>query len=166
MGNPFRVRAAQASDVPALVRIERRCFSDPWSAESFQALLRRVGFVATRSREVVGYLFATRAGNEAEILNVAVDPEERRSGIGSALVSTVLEELDARGVRTVFLEVRASNEEARLLYGGFAFVEVGRRAGYYRRPVEDAIIMARTNPGKGVSRKSGPSRVCSVDKRT
>ena len=53
-----------------------------------------------------------------------------------------LAELTARGVRTVYLEVRASNAAARRLYEALGFAEVGRRSRYYRRPVEDAVVLS------------------------
>ena len=63
------------------------------------------------------------------------------------LIEKVIDELESDGARTIFLEVRASNVEARTLYAGLAFVEVGLRHKYYRRPAEDAVVMARANPG-------------------
>jgi len=56
------------------------------------------------------------------------------------------------GARHVYLEVRESNLAARELYRGFAFAEVSRRADYYRRPVEDAVILRAAIPAEGVSR--------------
>ena len=56
----------------------------------------------------------------------------------------MLIELGGRGVRTAFLEVRESNSAARALYGSRGFTEIDRRRNYYRRPVEDALVMRRT----------------------
>jgi ribosomal protein S18 acetylase RimI-like enzyme len=61
--------------------------------------------------------------------------------VGRALVQHVLEALSARGARQIYLEVRESNAPARALYAAHGFTEVGRRKGYYRRPVEDAIVL-------------------------
>jgi ribosomal-protein-alanine N-acetyltransferase len=44
----------------------------------------------------------------------------------------------------VFLEVRESNEVARRLYSVLGFAKVGRRRSYYRRPVEDAVVLRAT----------------------
>jgi len=90
---------------------------------------------------IVGYVVALEAADEGEILNLAVAPAGRRNGLGRALVQQILEVLTARGVRQVYLEVRESNEPARALYAAHGFKEVGRRKQYYRRPVEDAIVL-------------------------
>jgi ribosomal-protein-alanine N-acetyltransferase len=43
----------------------------------------------------------------------------------------------------VYLEVRESNAPARALYAAHGFQEAGRRKEYYRRPVEDAVVLRR-----------------------
>ena len=93
------------------------------------------------SGAIVGYVVALEAADEGEILNLAVAPAGRRHGLGRALVQRILEALTARGVRQVYLEVRESNAPARALYAAHGFKEVGRRKQYYRRPVEDAIVL-------------------------
>ena len=47
------------------------------------------------------------------------------------------------GVESVFLEVRESNHAARTLYASRAFQGIGRRRGYYRVPMEDALLLKR-----------------------
>jgi ribosomal-protein-alanine N-acetyltransferase len=96
---------------------------------------------ATGGGGVTGYVIARAIADEGEILNLAVAPDGRRGGVGRALVTEVLRVLGGRGVRDVFLEVRESNAGARALYAAQGFREVGRRSRYYRRPVEDAIIL-------------------------
>ncbi len=90
---------------------------------------------------IAGYIVALDAADEGEILNLAVAPAGRRNGLGRALVQHILEALTARGVRQVYLEVRESNAPARALYAAHGFKEVARRTQYYRRPVEDAIVL-------------------------
>ena len=97
--------------------------------------------VAERDGHVVGYVVAVRAADEAEILNLCVAPTARRAGTGRALVRAMLDRVAAHGARAAYLEVRDSNRAARRLYEGEGFEEVGRRRGYYRRPVEDAIVL-------------------------
>src|SRR5439155_633897 len=58
-----------------------------------------------------------------------------------------------RGVRTVYLEVRTSNASARRLYESLGFGEVARRAHYYRRPVEDAVVLRAAIPAERGSAK-------------
>lgn len=120
-------------------------FADAWSTQDFRDCVTSgaLFLVADKGDAVVGYLIALSAVDEGDILNVAVVPAERRSGLGRKLVQHGLEELVARGVEHVYLEVRESNAAARALYAAHGFREVGRRREYYRRPVEDAIVLRR-----------------------
>lgn len=107
-------------------------------------------FVALVDGGVAGYVIARHVAYEGEILNLGVHPERRRAGVARALVEHVLRALGALGVESVYLEVRESNAAARRLYQGLGFREVGRRRGYYRRPMEDALLLrAAIAPGEG-----------------
>ena len=122
-------------------------FSDPWSTQDFTDCVSFALFHVAEGEgggdSVAGYVVALDAADEGEILNLAVAPTLRRSGLGRALVEDMLDELVGRGVRQVYLEVRESNAPARALYAAHGFREVGRRKQYYRRPVEDAIVLRR-----------------------
>ena len=88
-----------------------------------------------------GFVIARCGIDEWEIENVVVAAEERRHGVGSALVARLLEQAREAGVTSVLLEVRQSNPAARRLYEKLGFSEIGRRPGYYREPPEDALIL-------------------------
>jgi [ribosomal protein S18]-alanine N-acetyltransferase len=126
-------------------------FTDPWSRRDFHdcAASDAVFLVVEGPEGVAGYVVAHDAAGEGEILNLAVAPARRRQGIGRALVEEVLAVLAARGVGEVFLEVRESNAAAQALYGALGFREVGRRARYYRRPIEDAVVLRAAIPADG-----------------
>lgn len=129
--------------MPCVHAIERVAFRDPWSLGQLAACLGEGGvfLVAELGGRFAGYVIAQRAADEAEILNLAVDPVARRHGVGRALVREALTALAARGARTVYLEVRESNAAARRLYEAAGFTVSGRRRGYYRTPPEDAIVL-------------------------
>ena len=128
--------------MPAVHAIEQRVFADPWSTQDFRDCASFAVFlVAEQQGKVAGYVVALDAADEGEILNLAVAEGGRRRGLGRALVEAITAALSERGVRQVYLEVRESNAAARALYAGFGFKDVGRRKGYYRRPVEDAIVL-------------------------
>ncbi len=91
--------------------------------------------------DLAGYAVAHAAADEGEILNLGVAPAHRRRGVGRQLVRAMMEMLAALAVRAVYLEVRESNVAARELYERLGFQERGRRSRYYRRPVEDAILL-------------------------
>ncbi len=138
------VRPAVAADVDPIHAIELASFSQPWRREAFRDLILgdtgRV-LVADAGGDVVGYVVLGGAADEAEIANLAVAPTGRRQGTGRLLVAAALAEVGRRGVRQVFLEVRASNVAAQALYREFGFEPVAVRPAYYERPVEDAIVM-------------------------
>jgi len=142
------LRPAVEGDLREVVRIEKLCFADPWTEESFRRLLAGqpaiflVALVPPDST-IVGYAIAFSIDEDAEVLNVAVEPDFRDRGLAGQMLDAVLIQLRARGVRTAFLEVRESNRAARALYGSRGFTEIGRRVRYYRKPVEDALVMRR-----------------------
>jgi ribosomal-protein-alanine N-acetyltransferase len=142
------LRPAVERDLLEIVRIERSCFADPWSEESFRRLLAvepAIFLVAVfpPASAVAAYAIAFAVGEDGEILNVAVEPGFRGKGLAGQMLDALLIELGARGVLTAFLEVRESNLAARALYGSRGFTEIGQRKAYYRRPVEDALVMRR-----------------------
>lgn len=111
-----------------------------WPAQSYLGL---PGWVAESDAGVVGLVVTGVAADEMEILNLAVEPDWRRRGVGTALVETALEHGRRSGAKRVFLEVRESNQAARGFYRRQGFAVAGRRPRYYRRPDEDAVVMAR-----------------------
>lgn len=143
------LRPALETDLNEVVLIERACFADPWTEESFRRLLAGQSaifqvLVVPPDDSIAGYVIAYAVEEDAELLNVAVEPNHRGRGLAGQMVDALLIELGRRGVRTAFLEVRESNRAARALYGSRGFTEIGRRTNYYRRPVEDALVMRRT----------------------
>ena len=144
MDDRCQIRFARNSDVPALAAIERRCFSDPWSAEGLEETIQyetTIALIAELKTKVAGYLMARVSGEEGEILNLAVVPEYRRKGIARRLLEQGLAALREAGVREAYLEVRESNEAAIALYGGKGFKPVAVRPHYYRSPPEDALVL-------------------------
>ncbi len=141
------VREAIDTDIDRVSVIEQVSFSDPWPRAGFEPLLRapRCLFVVAESsllESVSGYSVARWVEDEGELLNIAVADEQRGKGIGSKLLDHVVSVLETKGVRHIFLEVRDSNTAARELYRSRGFRELSRRTGYYRRPTEDAIVLA------------------------
>lgn len=141
-----RERFATLEDIPAIAVIERESFGDPWSEASFRGMFAHEGVIAIVSERdggIVGYGIAWLVVDEAELVNLAVAPAARRAGVGARLLDAVLREVEARGGRTVHLEVRAGNVAAIALYQSRGFAAGARRKDYYREPVEDAVMMRR-----------------------
>ncbi len=132
-------------DLDEVLAIERVSFSIPWSRGAFlyEMQQNRVArcWVMRDDGRVIGYLCLWEIADELHITNVAVQPARRRQGIGRTLLSGVLDDARARGVRQVVLEVRPTNTEARTLYETLGFRVIGRRRGYYYDTGEDALVM-------------------------
>jgi [ribosomal protein S18]-alanine N-acetyltransferase len=134
-----------ASDTEAVAAILRESPEAaqwaPWSLHQSLPGEVRV-WVAEQDGKVVGMAAARAAAGEAELLNLAVLPEERGRGWGRALVQACIDELRPVGVASLFLEVRESNSVARAFYGALGFVGSGRRRSYYQSPPEDALVLS------------------------
>jgi len=134
----------KVEDLPEIVGIENASFKTPWSETLFYNEICKtvaVSRVARIDGKVVGYLCANVILDEGHILNLAVHPEFRRCGIASSLIKEIIDIMRDRDCRSVFLEVRISNEQARIMYEKFGFTLLGTRKNYYISPVEDAVIM-------------------------
>jgi len=137
----IELRAARPGDERELARLAAAVLPEAWSAEGFAASLAKESaraLVAESDGALVGVALALRAGDEAEVLTVAVEPAQQGRGLGRRLVGALLAELRGDGVERVHLEVRASNAPARALYASLGFRESRRRLGYYRDG-EDAL---------------------------
>jgi ribosomal-protein-alanine N-acetyltransferase len=140
-----RVIPAAKAHLDEVVRIERESFTDPWSEQAFLGMIDSplAHFIVgvAEDERVLGYAAATSAWEDGEILNVAVDPPARGRGVGGLLLDSAIAALKDQLVRNVFLEVRESNAAAIALYSSRGFARLSTRANYYRRPVENALVM-------------------------
>ena len=133
-----------AEDVAQVARLEQLVFSVPWSENSLEESRKRPEYtflVARRGNQITGYIGMYQTMDEGDINNVAVHPAFQKQGIGHALVSALMKEAAARGIRAITLEVRVSNEAAIHLYEKHGFAAEGRRKNFYDKPKEDALIM-------------------------
>jgi [ribosomal protein S18]-alanine N-acetyltransferase len=151
----FRIRVVEAADVAGVVALERGIVEAPhWAEGEYAAMVRadnaggavrRGFFVAEGEGRLLGFavgkVIGSAAESVAELETVAVEVAARRGGIGNALCVAVADWCRTQGARALELEVRAGSAGAIALYAGLGFVVVGRRVGYYREPVEDALLM-------------------------
>ena len=136
----------KAEHVPQVAQLEKICFADPWSEMSIAHELESIWsfwLVAVDGDELVGYVGSQSSIDEADIMNVAVNPGWRRQGVAEKLINGLVAQLKDRGIHALMLEVRVTNEPAIALYEKLGFVEVGRRKNYYRNPKEDALILRK-----------------------
>ena len=143
-----RIVPMNADHLDELERLERVCFSRPWSKRMLAEELDNAcaAFLVaedTDSGKVLGYAGVLVMADEGYITNVAVFPEYRRHGIGAAIIEVFMNFARGNDLAFLTLEVRPSNTAAIALYEGFGFEEVGRRKNYYDLPKEDALILTR-----------------------
>ena len=144
MQRSFGVEILTASHIPQVSEIEKACFSEPWSENSLSLLTEgeNFGVVALCEGRVVAYGGMTCVLDEGAVTNIATLPEYRQRGIARAVLKRMLHRAEERGIRAVFLEVRASNGAAKALYLSEGFEVCGVRKNFYRHPNEDALQMA------------------------
>jgi len=128
-----------------VLAIERTQFSNPWTADHFQAeLLNSFShFYVAETREggsLAGFMIFWRLDSELELHKVAVSPTCLRRGYGASLLDFFVATARSWHCRQALLEVRASNKAAIRLYETNHFQCIGRRRDYYSHPSEDALI--------------------------
>jgi [ribosomal protein S18]-alanine N-acetyltransferase len=164
--NSVEIRPATAGDIPSMMSLDRQCPSAAhWTEHQYQRLFladeagpQRLVLVAEEnvpsspvSREdhesglaIQGFLVARHLAPEWELENIVVAPNARRKGLGKRLLDKLLARAKETQSKTVFLEVRESNAEARKLYEKAGFEQTGRRKSYYSNPTEDAVLYRHT----------------------
>ena len=139
---PVTIRSAVPDDVPAILAIEQQAASAAhWTQEQYAGLVRAgVVLMAEEDGKRCGFLCAKAVAGEWEIETVVVAEHVRRHGIADALLHELMQWVRRLDGIAVWLEVCESNLPARRLYEKHGFCETGRRCGYYREPVEDAVL--------------------------
>jgi ribosomal-protein-alanine N-acetyltransferase len=143
-----------AGDIPQVAAIEAKQHVVPWSASSFEDVLRQgwhSAVIKDSRNTVLGYYIAMTAGDDEELLTITVHPDQVGQGHGKSLLLHLVQSARARGAVKVFLEVRASNHRAIGLYEQLGFKMSGMRKNYYSIPAnpqtesparrEDACLM-------------------------
>lgn len=139
------VRLAEA-DLPEVLALERRCYTQPWTEENFRGEFHRritLPLGIKRGGVLAGYSFFWLFPPDVHLLNLAVAPEFRRLGLARRLVTAMMTIGRRAGAEKVYLEVRPTNQAALDLYGSFGFRPDHRRPNYYENG-EDALLMTAT----------------------
>ena len=139
------IRSWEKSDNSEIAKIEQASFKVPWSKEMFDSCFSSHGFyglVAVDNGLIAGFICTLYLFENADILNVCVEKNHRRQGVGEALLSELTKYLKRENVTNVFLEVRRSNAPAIALYEKAGFIKTGERKKYYE-DTEDALIYVK-----------------------
>lgn len=165
-GGPWHMDAMVLADLPAVAAVEAASYIKPWTEGVFRDCLRAGYYArvlrplegrahddaatagaAVQGQGIAGYGLLSVAAGEAHLLNLCVAPAYRGRGCAKVLLVELLAEARRRRVRSVFLEVRASNGTALALYSRAGFTQIGVRKGYYGAvggyPAENALVLER-----------------------
>ena len=140
------IRPMTESDIDRVTELESLIFPDPWPRAAFVEQLKDDSWgalVAEADGEIIGYACYLLVHNESHLTNIGVEKAWRRKSVARKLLERILQVIIERGCDILLLEVRPSNADARAFYAKHGFRELYRRPNYYRRPIEDALVMVR-----------------------
>ena len=148
LNNPaINLRPMQDCDLAQIMVIDELVYPFPWTESIFRDCLH-VGYccwVMEQDNEIIAYgILSIGAADEAHLLNLSVDPDFQRQGLGESLLLHMIMLAREHTACTIFLEVRPSNDAAIKLYDKHGFCQVGVRNNYYpaKKHREDALILA------------------------
>ncbi|MFN7926373.1 MAG: ribosomal protein S18-alanine N-acetyltransferase [Blastocatellia bacterium] len=142
-------------DLPAVVQLEQDAGLSSWGIAGYERELLNsqavlLGLSCLEGDFLLGFFSGRITADEAEILNLVINPNFRQGGLGGRLLIAAMAELSKHGMQTCWLEVRAQNLAAIRLYEKCGFGLVGRRRNYYQNPTEDALIMRWRDDSSGL----------------
>lgn len=154
MNNSLTFTPITTEDIAPLMQIEDECHSHPWSEKTFRSCIggryfgQKISDALYEPNAVVGFYIGEQVLDEVTLMDICVSPTDQGKGIGKALLTHFIDQAKSKGAAKIWLEVRAKNITAQMLYMGAGFTETGRRTGYYPSArgfgYEDAIIMLHT----------------------
>ncbi|TWX51704.1 ribosomal-protein-alanine N-acetyltransferase [Colwellia hornerae] len=145
----FSYHKISSDDVNSLIPIENACHSHPWSEKTFNSCIgtRYFGHYLQVNNELVGFYVGEHVAGEATLMDVCVLPALQGKGYGKALLEHFFVQSKQLNNTLIWLEVRAKNISAQMMYINHGFIETGRRTGYYPSAsgfgYEDAIVMKK-----------------------
>jgi ribosomal-protein-alanine N-acetyltransferase len=155
--SPVALQPMRWWDVDGVMDLERDLFGDEsWTVAMFWSELAepetRFYLVARDGAEIVGYAGLCAYPDESFVQTIAVKRDRQGTGIGTTLLTALIDEARRRDEPMVGLEVRADNLVAQRMYRGFGFEQVGVRKGYYQPSDTDAVLMVLNLAGVDVSK--------------
>jgi [ribosomal protein S18]-alanine N-acetyltransferase len=141
---PGMIRQMDTNDIDRIMEIEKKSFVAPWSKTMFEETIFSPisrGLVMEHNNIIVGYIVFYTVYVEAHIMNLAVNPEERKQGYARQMLNYALKIFRENNISECYLEVREHNRVAQELYGRSGFEVIGRRKKYYPETNEDALVM-------------------------
>lgn len=160
MNNTLTFTSIEKSDINSLMPIENACHSHPWNEKTFASCIsdRYFGEKLSETHEnfhktqniviqnIVGFYVGEFVIDEATLMDICVEPSKQGKGFGKQLLNQFIQEAKNKGALKIWLEVRAKNISAQMMYINAGFIEINRRTGYYPSSsgfgYEDAIVMS------------------------
>jgi len=145
------ITPATEEDISKIIEIEREAISPPWTHGALLSEIYKddsffiiaVDDTGEPSPCVAGFAIIRQVGDDGELLQIAVDKNQRRLGVGDLLMEAVVAYAWKNTCNSIFLEVRRGNKPAVSLYEKHGFKSVRIRRDYYSDPVEDALVMTK-----------------------
>jgi ribosomal-protein-alanine N-acetyltransferase len=144
----MQIRDMKSNDLAKVLEIEQTLFpTDAWTKALFleelaQVPISRAVVVAEIDQLIIGYASLRFVGKEGDINTIAISPSHQRCGYGNQLLTWMLRTAKVKGVRDLFLDVRADNVAAIEMYKNAGFERIDIRRNYYDHAV-DAHVMRK-----------------------
>ncbi|MBO5470470.1 MAG: ribosomal protein S18-alanine N-acetyltransferase [Lachnospiraceae bacterium] len=143
----IELRRMQIADCERVAEIAKQTLPESWSYQEICKVLQyeyNVYYVAwdTITDNIIGFAGIMVIAEDAELLNIAIDPLCQHNKIGSALMEQMIQEAWGHKANRMLLEVRAGNLNAQRLYAKYHFTVLDVRKKYYNNPTEDALVMS------------------------
>jgi ribosomal-protein-alanine N-acetyltransferase len=149
MTDLLKLTPITTDDIAQLMPIEYACHSHPWTEKTFSSCIGGRYFgkkLAETTEKIIGFYVGEFVVDEATLMDICVDPTEQGKGFGKKLLNHFIDQAKTKGAVKIWLEVRAKNISAQMLYMNAGFIEISRRTGYYPSNkgfgYEDAIVMS------------------------
>ena len=139
------IRAAELSDIPSIMELEQGSIAHPWTKSALEDLIKdpnKICCVGESDGKVVCYAGVETVLDEGNVGNIVTHKEYRGRGFAKALFMKLIEDMTAKGIEKLFLEVESDNVPALSLYGKLGFERYGLRRGYYGQG-RDAVLMLK-----------------------
>lgn len=149
----IHVRWMIRRDMPEVMRTERASFEYAWTEEEFLRCLRQrncIGMVAEQGESIIGFMIYELHRTRLHVLNFAVHPSARRTGIGGLMVSKLIYKLVSHRRQKITLAVRERNLAAQMFFRGHGFKATKLLRKYYEDSGEDAYQMELRTPAVGL----------------
>ncbi len=132
-------------DLSEVDRIEQLSFESPWSQEDFKEQMSSqncICMTATQDQKVLGYIVFELHADRFHLVNLAVDPEYRRSKIAHQMVKVLFKKLGRRNRRRITLCVGEDNLGAQVFFRKLGFKATQVLRGHWNEGSIDAYSFA------------------------